>query len=85
MVSNNIKIFFWLYKSKINKKGEARIYLRIPYSNKRRNILTGYNTEHEKWDKNKTRVKGGKDTAPTTNAYLSSTKEKIMEMSILIT
>jgi integrase len=80
MVTNNIKILFWLYKSRLNKKGEAPIYLRISYSNERRNISTGYNIEPEKWDKTKGRVKGGKDTALAINAYLSSTKEKLMEI-----
>ena len=80
MATNNLNILFWLYKSKLNRQGEAPIYLRITYSKERKNISTGFNINPAKWDGNKSMVKGTKDDAIQVNNYISSTKAKLMEL-----
>ncbi len=80
MAINNLNILFWLYKSKLNKQGEAPIYLRITYNKERKNISTGFNISPSKWDSNRGTVKGIKDNAIQVNAYISQTKAKIMEL-----
>ncbi|MBL7738454.1 MAG: site-specific integrase [Chitinophagaceae bacterium] len=80
MATNNLNILFWLYKSKLNKKGEAPLYLRITYQKERKNISTGYNISPEKWDKTKSLMKGIKEEAKQVNAYIFQTKAKLMEV-----
>lgn len=80
MATNNIKILFWLHKSKLNKKGEAPLYLRLTYNNQRKNLSTGYNIFPERWDGIKGTVKGLKEDAILINAYISQTKAKVMEL-----
>jgi len=80
MPTNNIKILFWLHKSKLNKKGEVPLYLRLTYNNQRKNLSTGYNIFPERWDGIKGTVKGLKEDAVLINAYISQTKAKLMEL-----
>ncbi len=78
MATNNLNILFWLYKSKLNKQGEAPIYLRITYNKERKNISTGFNIAPVRWDGDRTTVKGVKDDAIQVNAYISQTKARLM-------
>jgi len=80
MATNNLNILFWLYKSKLNKQGDAPIYLRITYNKERKNLSTGFNIAPARWDGNKGLVKGTKDEAIQINAYISQTKAKLMEL-----
>lgn len=80
MAKNNIRILFWVHKSKLNKKGEAPLYLRLTFKSERRNLSTGYFIAPIRWDGQKSKVKGIKDDAIQVNAYISQTKAKMMEL-----
>ncbi|MBV4357713.1 site-specific integrase [Pinibacter aurantiacus] len=80
MAGNNIKILFWIHKSKQNRKGEAPIYLRITYNSERKNISTGFNVAPSRWDGTKGVVKGLKEDAVQINGYISQTKARLMEL-----
>lgn len=80
MATNNLNILFWLYKSKLNKQGEAPIYLRVTFNKDRKNISTGYNINPSRWDSSKGTVKGLKDDALQVNSYISQTKARLMEL-----
>jgi hypothetical protein len=81
MATNNISILFWLHKSKLNKKGEAPLNLRVTYNNMRKNISSGYRVALDKWDSRKGIVKGGKEVTNLINGYISQSKTKLMELS----
>ena len=80
MANNNIRILFWIHKSKLNKKGESPLYLRLTYQSERRNLSTGYFIAPSRWDRLKSQVKGIKEDAIQVNAYISQTKAKMMEL-----
>lgn len=80
MATNNLNILFWLYKSKLNRKGEAPLYLRVTYQNTRKNISTGYNISPDRWDNKKNLMKGTKEDAKQINTYISNTKARLMEL-----
>lgn len=46
-----MNILFWLYKSKMNKKGLAPIMMRISLDGKRINFPTQIEVEETQWDK----------------------------------
>lgn len=79
MATNNLSILFWLYRSKVNSKGEAPIYLRITYQQERKNLSTGFYILPDRWDKAKGCVKGIKEDAVQINSYISRTRTTLME------
>lgn len=79
-MSNNIKVLFWLNKSKANKKGLAPIMLRVTYNNERKQISTGFTVVDSKWDKNRNAVKGRDELALQINDYIRITTAKIHEI-----
>ncbi len=79
MSKNNISVFVWLYKTKINKKGQAPICIRVSYRTERKTIATGYSVAPEKWDANKCRVKGTTD-APQINNYIQQSQSKLISI-----
>lgn len=80
MAKNNFSILFYLNKSRQIKAGEYSIYLRISYNNSRKTISTGYNVLSERWDNNKSVVKGTKEDAKIINEYIHETRMKIQEI-----
>ncbi len=53
----NIKLLFWLYKSKVNSKGFAPIFLRITINKQRTEIATGQYIQPKYWNSKKGVVK----------------------------
>lgn len=80
MASNNLKILFWLFKSKTNKRGEAPLYLRVSYQMTRKNISTGFFIEESRWDSKKGLVKGNKPDAQKINDYILYAKSGLMDL-----
>ena len=80
MAKNNITILVWIYKSKLNKAGQAPIYIRITYDNDRRNIATGYSIEPDRWNKEKGLVKGKQNDATAINDYLQQAQSKLINL-----
>ena len=80
MSKNNITILVWLYKSRLNKAGQAPLYVRVSYDNDRKNIATGYNVPPKKWDKSKMKVKGADEEAKIINEYIQQTQSKLVSI-----
>lgn len=53
-----MKILYWYYKSRMNKKGVAPIRMRITIDGERADLTTGIEIQEEKWDTEEQRVKG---------------------------
>ena len=53
-----MKILYWYYKSRMNKKGVAPIRMRITIDGERADLKTGIEIQEEKWDTEEQRVKG---------------------------
>lgn len=47
-MEQRLKILFWLYRSKMNEKGLAPIYLRLTIAGKKTEIATGHFARPEK-------------------------------------
>ena len=56
-----MNILFWIFKSRINKKGLCPIMLRITLKGKRINIVTGIEIEPMLWNTDKQKVKGNSE------------------------
>gem|GEM_PF-6865010 len=52
-MKGKIKMLFWLYKSKVNSKGLAPIYLRLSKNKERTEISTGLAVSPKQWDSKK--------------------------------
>lgn len=77
---NQIKILFWLYKSKANKEGKAPLYLRITVNGKKVEIATGYFIKPADWDSKKHQAKGNSESSVLINNYTTSTRSKILKI-----
>jgi integrase/recombinase XerD len=51
-------ILFWLYKSRINKSGQAPIMMRITCDGKRISFSISLFVEPKSWDQDKQKLKG---------------------------
>ncbi|MCU7551800.1 site-specific integrase [Chitinophagaceae bacterium LB-8] len=65
-----MNILFWLYKSRMNKKGLAPIMMRISLEGKRINFPTQIEIEETQWDKDRQKVKGSNDLVKAYNKQL---------------
>lgn len=75
-----MKLLFWLYKSKINKKGLMPIMMRITLYGQRINFPTHISTEEKTWDKDKQEIKGNTELNNKYNQYLLNLKNKAWEI-----
>ncbi|MCP9750535.1 site-specific integrase [Ferruginibacter sp. HRS2-29] len=76
----NIKTLFWLYKSKMNKKGEAPLYLRITSNGKKVEIASGYYLNDAEWDAQRKQAKGKSENSKLVNNYIAITTTKILQI-----
>lgn len=77
---NDIKVLFWLYKSKSNKDGKAPIYLRLTVNGKKVQASSRYWIKPEDWNTNKQQAKGVSESSVLINNYITSTKSKILQI-----
>ncbi|MCK7559083.1 phage integrase SAM-like domain and Arm DNA-binding domain-containing protein [Chitinophaga sedimenti] len=75
-----MKTLFWLYKSRINKKGQAPIILRVTINSKKDELNTGLYAEPSKWDSSKERVRGNSPTTQETNNSLDIIRAKSIKI-----
>lgn len=80
MATNNIRILFWIHKSKLNRKEEAPLKLRITCNPHYKNLSTGFYIKPDRWDSNRGMVKGTKEDAVQINSYITHTKTRLMEL-----
>ena len=55
---NTMNILFWIYKSRLNKAGEAPIKMRITLTGQSISFATSILITPDNWDKDKQRIKG---------------------------
>jgi site-specific recombinase XerD len=68
--SLKMNILFWLYKSRLNKKGLAPVMMRVSVEGKRVNFPTNIEITEGQWDKDKQRVKGSNELSTAYNKQL---------------
>lgn len=73
-------LLFWQYKSKINKRGLAPIYLRITVDGQKTEHATGLAIEPDLWDANKGQVKSRAANAQRINGALSVLHTKALKI-----
>jgi len=79
-MSNSFKVLFWIYKSRVNKKGESPLMLRVSYNNERKQLFTGFNLPVSKWDVAKSKMKGKDEIAEQINNYIRTSTARIHEL-----
>lgn len=77
MESKKLFLSFFLFKSRINKKGLSPIYLRITIDGKRETIATGVFIDANYWDETKGIITENTPLAINQNHLLNSLKGKI--------
>ncbi|MBU2915952.1 site-specific integrase [Reichenbachiella agariperforans] len=75
-----ISILFYHYKSKVNSKGLAPIYLRITINKKSSKYSTGIKIAIKDWDKAKTKIRGRSPEVNRFNNQLDSLKAQILDI-----
>ena len=78
-MENNIKITFWINRTKKNSKNLVPIYLRVAQNNDFFTRATGIRISAGDWDKKAMRIKGATQEVITTNATLDSIKVKVFQ------
>ena len=78
MIKNQtLGLLFYPRKDKLNKDGEAPIYLRITVDGKRSEVSTQRYVDPEKWNSEAGRVKGTKEEVRQVNNHLETIKRTI--------
>jgi integrase len=79
-MENNIKITFWINRTKKNSKNLVPIYLRVAQNNDFFSRATGIRIPAGDWDKKAMRIRGATQEVMTTNATLDSIKVKVLQV-----
>jgi integrase len=79
-MENNIKITFWLYKSKKNSKNLVPVYLRVTLNYDHFFKSTGIYVNSSDWDKKAMRIKGTTPEVNASNASLDAIRVKVMQI-----
>jgi integrase len=79
-MENNIKVTFWLWKTKKNSKNLSPIYLRVGYNYDHFFKSTGIYIHASEWDKKPMRIKGLTPEVTVTNNQLDALKVKVMQI-----
>ncbi len=79
-MENNIKITFWLNRTKKNSKNLVPVYLRVTQNYDHFIKTTGVLIRESDWDKKGMRIKGATQDAYTANATLDSLKVKVLQI-----
>jgi integrase len=79
-MENNIKITFWLNRTKKNSKNLSPIYLRVGHNYDHFFKSTGIYIHANEWDKKTMRIKGLTPEVNVTNNQLDALKVKVMQI-----
>lgn len=79
-MENSIQLFLWLYKSKVNSKGLAPIFLRITIDGGKAEISTGISLPLKQWEAKKGLIRGSNEEAKELNKKLTSLKAKVLKV-----
>lgn len=75
---NNVKVSFWLIKSKNNLKKESPLYMKIFFQGKGVKVSTGHFVSASLWDKKKKKLKGVTQEAHAVNESLASLRAQVI-------
>jgi hypothetical protein len=75
-----VKTAFYLLASKINKKGEAPVYLRVKHKSQTVNLSTNICPKPEDWDRKKLRVKAKHSRFHNLNKQLKDLEDKVFRI-----
>ncbi len=79
-MNQSMALLFWIYKSRINKKGLATVYLRITIRGIKTEISTGINVLPDKWDSKKGVVRGNSNEVKEVNRSLDVLRGKVLKI-----
>ena len=80
-MKSNVKVTFWLNKTKKNSKNLVPIYLRVWYDYAHFSKATGIWVRVQVWDKQLMRVRGGTLEIDSHNTQLDSMKIKVLQIT----
>lgn len=75
---NNVKVSFWLFRSKANNTKESPIYMSIYFRGKGIKISTGHYVKPDLWDKKKKLLKSKTDGATAINDSLNALRTQVI-------
>jgi integrase len=75
---NNVKVSFWLIKSKKNPNRQHPLYMKIFFQGKGIKVSTGHYVATPLWDKKKKKVKGSTHEAHAINESLASLRAQVI-------
>jgi len=79
-MENNIRITFWLNKTKKNSKNLVPIYVRVQHNYDKFFKSTGIYIQATEWDKKAMRIRGASQETQTNNSSLDALKIKILQV-----
>jgi len=79
-METNIKITFWINRTKKNSKNLVPVYLRVAHNYENFSRATGIRIPVTDWDKKAMRIRGASQEAITANATLDSLKVKVLQV-----
>lgn len=80
-MQTNVKVTFWLSKTKKNAKNLVPVYLRVSYDYTNFTKATGIWVRLQDWDKQQMKVRGNSFEADSINTQLESMKIKILQIT----
>jgi len=80
-MNSNVKVTFWLNKSKKNTKNLAPVYLRVWYDYAHFSKATGISVRVQDWEKKIMRVRGNTLEVDSINTQLDSLKIKVLQIT----
>ena len=76
-MSSGLKVYFFLYESRKNKKGEAPLLLRLKYQEQTAQISTGFQIDPANWLPEKHQVKSTQNDFKVINQHLNDLKLRV--------
>ncbi len=80
-MKSNIKVTFWLNRSKTNKKRLAPVYVRVANGTDIFTMTTGKYVKPSEWSKQSMRLKGVSEESVAINEYLDAFRSKVQRIS----
>jgi len=80
-MKSNVKVTFWINKSKKNSKNLAPVYLRVWYDYAHFSKATGISVRVQDWDKQLMRVRGNTLEVDSINTQLDGLKIRVLQIT----
>lgn len=77
-MNTNVSILFYVKRSKVNAKGCCPVYVRVTVDSKRFEFSSNKFAHLDKWSSEAGRIKSTSEEARSTNSYLDTIKNKIL-------